>query len=1321
MKLASSVRGLAGLALVVALVVPGSASAAFTPPQILTGNGDMPQIDVNQHGAAVAAWRTAGSIEAAYRPAGGEWEASQQVSFTNQSITVGDPTLNPNPVVAISGDGSAVVVYQGGHESDPNAPGQFIYASVRRPTTTAFAPAQQLTGSGVEPDVAGDGSGNFVVVWRGNTIRQRTLQTGQLAFDALDEISPPGVDALRPQVDVGRNGTTTAAWVRNNIIEARTREGGFGANFPGGDPEQISELPSSDNASQPDVAVDPLGSSFVTWIQANEVRAAKRAPGAGFGSFETIQSAGALGIRRPRVAVDSGGIATFLYLKGPEGARQVEVRHRNSDSTLGDPVNFPQDGDQTSSELDVAEAGPASGKAVIVWQRPNGAGPDGGIFAVERAQPTSGYGPIQTISGFNSEMPDVGVADDGVATVIYKRGGSLIEVSNTVPPPPGSRPTCDAVTKDVANSGPTAVQLTCHDVDGNLQNIDAPGDGGAPQRGTLSTGRDLTKVDADTWTVVYDYTPNAGQAGQTDTFTFFGVDTAPGPSQTATIKIAAAANPDPDPDPDPPAVPQNTTRPSINNPRGQDPARVGDVLSAFAGVWTNAPTRYRFSWFRCTGTGTRCVGRPAQITSVTGTSNRHSYTLQDADEGLVIVLLVTAINGDGESESEEVGLALRIGPEPSFYEEVFALRNFRLLPAQTFPIVLDFMPYRGKQVRRGLYNASKSVCPDPKLTEPRNGKKPKRKRPKGCIRDTFPDNPVYTDVQRRLAKTFPGQLSRRKVGTFWTKQQVKEAMVSLADRNVFVRLTLNARPYTAVPEIWKYYIQPYEVFSQDPRPAHQKADGFASNAANPPRLEVSYWDPSLDPKKKDPPPQVTKSEESCPQLQNSLVPYPGKDDPGWKVPFDDRMRKLSTTYATKKPPCFATFRWEAKGNVDSPVIGSARRSGDEELEVVVWTPKPTQSEPRIDLIDLLMTVTPLPNAVGKTGSKRPTFDENWRLTTDTVNGFRMQVKDKSLPLGQDGKLSGPFGGVTIQAWFDGKGGEEEYGLIKGEVNGQEVYDIETGQRGSREPGQATVHFKLPKAEGRLRLTAFARPARGEVLDGWVSFDVVKRSKCFAGRNGWSFTPSKGDWKQVASCGSKRPSGGTSTHLADFHDPWLSAYCFLVCWTDSNLRAKLIREEAERDAAAAQRETGGGGSDCNTTTPAVTSAGGHVEGNPAPGDAKSTPVTVLGGGQAGGGTMATGLDLGKDGVAATAVTGCVTENNPINVTNATSVPVPLLNQDTGSFVPTSGGNVIASGGGNVIASGGGNVIASGGGNVIASGGGNVIASGGGNVIASGGGN
>lgn len=87
------------------------------------------------------------------------------------------------------------------------------------------------------------------------------------------------------------------------------------------------------------------------------------------------------------------------------------------------------------------------------------------------------------------------------------------------------------------------------------------------------------------------------------------------------------------------AAPQNTAPPTISGT-----ARVGDVLTASDGTWSNSPTSFTYQWQRCASDGTTCG-------DITGAVSK-TYTPVAGDVGHTVRVAVTAVNADGKATAD---------------------------------------------------------------------------------------------------------------------------------------------------------------------------------------------------------------------------------------------------------------------------------------------------------------------------------------------------------------------------------------------------------------------------------------------------------------------------------------------------------------------------------------------------------------------------------------------------------------------------------------------------------------------------------------------
>jgi hypothetical protein len=169
---------------------------------------------VGYAGDAVAAWAWLNGtkerpvIQAAYRPAGGDW------SVTTFDEVAGE--FAPHPRAVIDAAGNATLVWVGGT-------GRTSLETARRAAAGVWSEPSTIVPSGAsDPDLGVDPSGDAVVVWRNQGTRriEASIRPGAAAaWQPRRFVSPAdpnldAVDASGARVAIGADGRTLAVWQR---------------------------------------------------------------------------------------------------------------------------------------------------------------------------------------------------------------------------------------------------------------------------------------------------------------------------------------------------------------------------------------------------------------------------------------------------------------------------------------------------------------------------------------------------------------------------------------------------------------------------------------------------------------------------------------------------------------------------------------------------------------------------------------------------------------------------------------------------------------------------------------------------------------------------------------------------------------------------------------------------------------------------------------------------------------------------------------------------------------------------------------------------
>jgi len=358
------------------LVLGGGAGSAWAAPAWLApqdlsaaGQGAYdPQVAFDGQGNAIAVWsRFDGTnfiVQAAARAAGGSFGAPQDLSAAGQKAGFSQ--------VAVDGQGNAIAVWSRFDGTN------FIVQAAARAAGGSFGAPQDLSAAGqgaFNPQVAFDGQGNAIAVWHRfdagtNTIVQAAARAAGGSFGAPQDLSAAGQNASFPEVAVDGQGNAIAVWRRfdgtNFIVQAAARAAGgsFGA------PQDLSAA--GQKAGFPEVAVDGQGNAIAVWQRFDGtnfiVQAAARAAGGSFGAPQDLSAAGQTA-NDPQVAVDGQGNAIAVWSRSNGTNDIVQAAARAAGGSFG----APQDLSAAGQDAHVPEAAvDGQDNAIAVWSRSNG-------------------------------------------------------------------------------------------------------------------------------------------------------------------------------------------------------------------------------------------------------------------------------------------------------------------------------------------------------------------------------------------------------------------------------------------------------------------------------------------------------------------------------------------------------------------------------------------------------------------------------------------------------------------------------------------------------------------------------------------------------------------------------------------------------------------------------------------------------------------------------------------------------------------------------------------------------------------------------------
>lgn len=573
--------------------------------------------------------------------------------------------------VDVADDGTVVATWL----RDPDAGPRTVEASIRRPGG-AFVPGVPISGPDASvPDLAIAADGTAVVTWSrfdgvDNQVEAAIRPAGG-EFRPPVVLSPRGVEASEPRVDVAPDGAAVVAWKQQqgdtHVAHAsvRTAGGDFSIPIPLGTPGR--------DATEIRVATGDQGAATVVWLEGalgeQTVNAATRTADGHFKDPVKLTRDGASG-STPDVAAARDGSATLVFTEREEFAVAARIAVREQDGSLSAPASLSAQGRAPR----VASA--ANGAAVLVWatdeglssrvKPPRGAfgpvlplgrpgenagdyeaavGPDGsavatwvradaGTFTVRAAVLPAGgvFGPATRLSAGSGGDPSVAIGTDGFVVAAWDRreptGHDTAVALPTANPPTIAAPT-------VIGSGDLGAELAC-----------VSGASTGTARIEITWQRDGAIVSHDArYTVT---TADQGHAitCRTTAFNPYGVAEAtsapvpvgPAPSPAGTAGLPSS----------PQAASITSRRPlaptALSLPRLTGTPRVGRTLHCKAARFTGATKRTRH-WIR----GRTTIHRHTKV----------RYRVTARDLGRVITCRTTATGTGGTSSVVSLGVLIR--------------------------------------------------------------------------------------------------------------------------------------------------------------------------------------------------------------------------------------------------------------------------------------------------------------------------------------------------------------------------------------------------------------------------------------------------------------------------------------------------------------------------------------------------------------------------------------------------------------------------------------------------------------------------------------
>jgi RTX calcium-binding nonapeptide repeat (4 copies) len=280
--------------------------------------------------------------------------------------------------------------------------------------------------SGSQPQLASDGSGNVVAVWRDVDDNAESIRASFRprygSFGDSETISVPALSTESPRVAMDRLGNAVAVWhvattAHDSVVQAAVRPAGGSWSNP-----QVLSDP-GEPAFGPAVSIE-AGRMTAVWVARVQwrpvIETASRTM-TGLWTPPTPISGPVGGSYAPTVAMDDKGGAVAAWQWWDGSYRRIEGAVRSSDGAWSEPDELSAPGHTASAPLVAMDA---AGNAIAAWLRSNGVAP----AAQTASRPAGGaWGLPHNLSrrGRNAATIDLAMNRRGDAVVSWVQAGGL--------------------------------------------------------------------------------------------------------------------------------------------------------------------------------------------------------------------------------------------------------------------------------------------------------------------------------------------------------------------------------------------------------------------------------------------------------------------------------------------------------------------------------------------------------------------------------------------------------------------------------------------------------------------------------------------------------------------------------------------------------------------------------------------------------------------------------------------------------------------------------------------------------------------------------
>jgi PKD domain len=410
-----------------ALPAASPAAPTWLSPLNLSTPGrsaEAPQVATDAAGDAFAVWqRFDGAntmIQIETRPAGGNWGAPLDLS------AIGGNASKPELAADPGGDETAIWRrYDGSH---------FVIQSSSRSAGGSWSTPANLSPESEDadaPQVATDATDEALAVWQlsgaGESVIQVASRGAGGAWAAGSRLSLEGRSASEPQISIDAGGDASAVWKSSDgthpVIESASRPAGGSW----GESKEISEA--GQDASEPQVAVDPAGDAVAIWHRydgSNFVIQSSFKPAGGAWRPPIDLSREGQSADEPKVAIDAGANAVAAWRRYDGSNYLIESSYKPSGGGWESPVGLSAANTNAKSP---EVAGDSAGGTLAIWV--GGTGSETIVQAAGKPPGGSWSGAREvSVIGASASEPEVATdpAGDGVAVWTHAaEGGAIVQ------------------------------------------------------------------------------------------------------------------------------------------------------------------------------------------------------------------------------------------------------------------------------------------------------------------------------------------------------------------------------------------------------------------------------------------------------------------------------------------------------------------------------------------------------------------------------------------------------------------------------------------------------------------------------------------------------------------------------------------------------------------------------------------------------------------------------------------------------------------------------------------------------------------------------